>query len=323
MQVGFHASHEQFTPRRLLDLVVRAEEAGFDAAMCSDHLTPWSEEGTESGFAWTWLGAAAARTQLPLGVVTAPGDRYHPAITAQAIATVADLAAGGFAPALGSGQAMNEHVTGRPWPPKAERNARLAECADVIRRLLAGETVDHDGLVTVRQAKLYTLPEVPPPLFAAALSPESARDVAAWADGLITVLAPEPKLRALMAAFADGGGAGKPVYVQMHLSWADTEEEARSRAMESWRCNSLPPILAENLDLPVQFDAAAAHVPLEQVSGTVLVSADLGRYVDELGRLAELGVERVMLHQVGPAQEEFVDTFGEQVLPRVGGRAGL
>nr|WP_308199821.1 LLM class flavin-dependent oxidoreductase [Isoptericola croceus] len=135
---GFHASHEQIGPAELLDDVGAAERAGFSGAMCSDHLAPWSSAQGESGFAWSWLGAALATTQLPLGVVTAPGQRYHPAVHAQAIATLAAMFPGRFWAALGSGQALNEHVTGDSWPRKSLREARLLECVDVMRALLAG-----------------------------------------------------------------------------------------------------------------------------------------------------------------------------------------
>src|SRR4029453_6371411 len=134
---GFHASHEQVHPRELLAAVQRAEEAGFDAAMCSDHFAPWSERQGHSGFAWSWLGAALQATSLPFGVVNAPGDRYHPAIIAQAAATLAELFPDRFWVALGTVQAMNEHVTANRWPPKPERNARLKECVEVIRALWA------------------------------------------------------------------------------------------------------------------------------------------------------------------------------------------
>ena len=145
--VGFHASHEQVPPARLLHAVQRAEEVGFDAAMCSDHLAPWSLRQGESGFAWSWLGSALQATRLPFGVVTAPGQRYHPAIAAQAIATLESMYPGRFWAALGSGEAVNEHVTGDPYPPKEERDARLRETVTVIRRLLAGEEVSADGLI--------------------------------------------------------------------------------------------------------------------------------------------------------------------------------
>src|SRR3954449_3834193 len=153
--IGFHNSHEQVHPAELLTAVRHAEEVGFSAAMCSDHFAPWNLAQGHSGFAWTWLGAAMATTTLPFGVVNAPGQRYHPAIIAQAAGTLAAMFPGRFWVALGSGENVNEHITGDPWPPKDERDARLRECVDVIRTLLAGDEVTHDGLVTVDRAKLW------------------------------------------------------------------------------------------------------------------------------------------------------------------------
>src|SRR5918993_1360234 len=189
--LGFHASHEQIHPAILLDAVRVAEQVGFTGAMCSDHFSPWSSRQGHSGFAWSWLGAGLQATRLPLGVVNAPGQRYHPAIIAQAAAPLTAMYPGRFWVALGTGEASNEHITGAGWPRKSVRNARLKECVDVMRALFAGEEVNHDGLVTVDRARLWTRPEQPPPLLGAAVSVETARWVAGWADGLITVNQPE------------------------------------------------------------------------------------------------------------------------------------
>src|SRR6187431_309578 len=156
--VGWHASHEQIEPSRLLASVRHAESAGFDAAMCSDHFSPWSERQGESGFAWSWLGSALQATNLSFGVVNAPGQRYHPAIIAQAIGTLGAMYPGRFWAALGSGEYSNEHITGEPWPRKEIREARLLECVGVIRDLLAGAEVTRDGLVKVDRARLWTRP---------------------------------------------------------------------------------------------------------------------------------------------------------------------
>ena len=172
--IGFHASHEQIHPARLLRDVQAAEAAGFDAAMCSDHFGPWSERQGQSGYAWSWLGAALATTTLRFGVVTAPGQRYHPAVLAQKIGTLAAMFPGRFWAALGSGENSNEHITGDRWPRKDLRQRRLRECADVIRALLAGETVSHHGRVTVVQAKLYSRPAEPPPLLGGAVTEQTA-----------------------------------------------------------------------------------------------------------------------------------------------------
>src|ERR671916_1450978 len=230
--IGFHASHEQITPSALLAAVRDAEAAGFERAMCSDHFSPWSERQGESGFAWSWLGAAMQATGLPFGVVNAPGQRYHPAIVAQAAATLAELFPGRLSVALGTGEFSNEHITGAPWPDKRVRNARLRECVDVIRALFAGEAVDHDGLVRVDRAKLWTLPAEPPPLLATAVSVETAGWAGEWADGLVKINQPHEHLRRMLDAFRSGGGEGKPVAVQVHVSWAPDEGEALRIAHE-------------------------------------------------------------------------------------------
>ena len=156
---GFHASHEQVHPTRLLEAAQLAEEVGFTAAMCSDHFSPWSERQGHSAFAWSWLGAALQATALPFGVVNAPGQRYHPAIIAQAAATLAAMYPGRFWVALGHRRGVQRAHHRRRWPRKDVRNARLRECVDVMRALFAGEEVSHDGLVTVDRARLWTLPE--------------------------------------------------------------------------------------------------------------------------------------------------------------------
>src|ERR687894_530176 len=218
--IGIHASHEQVAPSALLTAMREAEAAGFQRAWSSDHFSPWSERQGESGSAWSWLGAALQATSLPYGVVNAPGQRYHPAIVAQAAATLCELFPGRLSVALGTGEYSNEHITGAPWPDKRVRNARLRECVDVMRALFAGEAVDHDGLVRVDRAKLWTLPAQPPPLIGAAVSPETSRWCGEWADGLVTINQPRETLERLIAAFREGGGEGRPVRLQVHLSWA-------------------------------------------------------------------------------------------------------
>ena len=239
---GFHASHEQISPRQLLADVQRAERAGFDMAMCSDHFSPWSERQGHSGYTWSWLGAALATTSLRLGCVSAPGQRYHPAVHAQKIATLGQMFPGRFWVALGSGEASNEHITGDGWPRKEIRTQRLEECVDVIRRMLHGEEVSHDGLVTVDRARLWELPDPVPELVGPAVSVESAARVAAWSDGLVTVNQPVEVLRDIVAAYRGAGGRG-PMALQVHLSWADTDDAALRLAHEQWGGNVFgPPI---------------------------------------------------------------------------------
>src|SRR3954466_2561604 len=165
--IGFHASHELHPPGALLRHVRRAEQLGFRAAMCSDHLHPWTPGQGQSGFSFAWLGAALQATHLPVGTVCCPFGRYHPAVVAQAAATLAEMFPGRFWLAVGTGQALNESVTGEPWPDKPERRAALREAVDVIRALWAGETVTCRGRVRVEAASLYTRPAEPPRLFGA------------------------------------------------------------------------------------------------------------------------------------------------------------
>jgi probable non-F420 flavinoid oxidoreductase len=320
LTIGYHASHEQLPPSELLRCVVAAEAAGFQAAMCSDHFAPWSSRQGNSGFAWSWLGAALQATGLSLGVVNAPGQRYHPAIVAQAAATLSELFPGRFWLALGSGEASNEHITGDPWPPKAERRARLGEAVAVIRALLAGETVSHDGLIRVDRARLWTLPARPPPLIAAAISPETAAWAGGWADGLVTINQTSDRLRAVIDAFREGGGEGKPLFLQVHLSWAADEDTALAVAHDQWSTNVFDTSLAMELELPEQFEAAARFVAPEDVRSAVLVSADLGRHTAWLEAYAELGFDRIYLHEVGQAERQgpFIDAFGSTVLPALG-----
>ncbi|MFD1931071.1 MULTISPECIES: TIGR03885 family FMN-dependent LLM class oxidoreductase [Nonomuraea] len=305
---GFHASHEQVSPRALLDAVAAAEEAGFGAAMSSDHFSPWSARQGESGFAWSWLGAALERTSLPFGVVNAPGQRYHPAIIAQAVATLAAMYPGRFWAALGSGEASNEHITGERWPRKQVRNARLRECVDVIRALLAGEEVTHDGLVTVDRARLWTLPADPPALVGAAVSEPTARWCAEWADGLITVGGPQAA--GVARAYREAGGRG-PLRVQVHLSWAPTEQEALSLAHDQWRSNVFPPPVCWDLDSVELFDIVSEDVPPEKVAEVVHVSADVGRHAELLHSYGEQGFDEIYLHHVGQEQRPFVEAFAE------------
>ena len=315
--IGFHNSHEQISPGELLRAVQHAEEVGFTAAMCSDHLMPWNPRQGESGFAWAWLGAALATTSLPFGAVNAPGYRYHPVIIAQAIATLGSMFPGRFWVALGSGEAMNEHITGEVWPRKDLRDAKLRECVDVIRSLLKGEEVSHEGLVTVDRAQLWTLPEVQPALIGPAVGVETARRHADWADGLVTINQPHDKLREMIAAYRDAGGKGT-LTIQVHVSWAPTEDEALDIAHDQWRSNVFPPPLCWDLDTPASFDLASAHVSREDVREAVRISADLGQHAAWVNEYIELGFDQIYLHHVGQSQTALLDAFGSAVLPQLG-----
>lgn len=318
--VGYHASHEQFTPAELLGHVRHAEQAGFGAAMCSDHFHPWSQAQGQSGFAWSWLGAALATTSLPFGVVTSPVGRYHPAVIAQAAATLAQMFEDRFWLAAGSGEALNEGITGAPWPPHEQRNRRLHDAVAIMRRLWAGEEVTHRGSITVEQARLYTRPHRPPPVYAAAMSEATARWAGGWADGLITVSLPHGRLRSLVDAFREGGGTGKPLLLQVKLSFGRSDAAALAGAHAQWRCNVFDSAVAAELRTPAQFEAAAKHVPPDAMAESVRISSDPQRHLDWLRQDLEIGFDRLYLHNVNREQRRFIEAFGEHVLPALRSR---
>ena len=316
-RIGYHASHEQFPPSELLALVQQAEQVGFDCAMSSDHFRPWGPAQGQSGFAWAWLGAALQATSLPFGVISAPGYRYHPAILAQAAATLCEMFPRRLWLSLGSGQRLNEDMTGVAWPEKGERNARLRECADIIRALLQGETVTHRGRVTVIEGKLYSLPATPPLLLGAAVTEETAEVLGSWADGLLTVSAKPEQVRKVVEAFRRGGGEGKPLFLQVGLNWAPTEGEALAGAYDQWRYNVLGGEVNWELRSPQDFETATRFVKPEAMTESLLISAELGQHLDWLAEFVEMGFEELQLHQVGRNQNAFIDAFGASILPQL------
>jgi coenzyme F420-dependent glucose-6-phosphate dehydrogenase len=315
--IGYQASHEQFTPSSLVTYAILAEQAGFGALNSSDHFHPWSERQAQSGYSFAWLGAAMQATSLPCGVVCAPGQRNHPAIVAQAVATLAEMFPERFWIALGSGEALNEKITGEKWPVKEERNARLKECHDLIKRLLAGELVTHYGRVTVQEAQLYTRPKVQPLVIGAAVSQKTAEWMGSWADGVITVHRPIEDLKKVIKAFQDAGGKGKPMYLKVQLSYAPTEEEALQGAFDQWRTNVLSPEILDDLWQVKQFDAAAQFVRPDDLKSMVHISSDLQQHRDWIQQYVDLGFERIILHNVNKEQERFIRDFGDKVLPHL------
>ncbi|MFD2571296.1 TIGR03885 family FMN-dependent LLM class oxidoreductase [Spirosoma soli] len=315
LKIGYHASHEQFKPSTLLNYVQLAQQAGFTACSSSDHFHPWSNRQGESGFAWSWLGAALQATSLSFGVVNAPGQRYNPAIIAQAAATLADMFPERFWMAVGTGQYLNEHITGDKWPTKDERNARLKECVDIIRALWDGETVTHKGLVTVEDAILYSRPAVKPLIFGAAVTSKTAEWAGGWADGLLTISQPMDQLREVVEAFRRGGGEGKPMHLKVQLSFADTHQAAQQGAYDQWRSNIFPNAMLTELKLPEQFDMAGDLVNLSEVDKMVLIAADTNQHLDWLQEYVDLGFEQLFLHNVNLDHERFIDQFGQKVLP--------
>lgn len=321
IRVGFHASHELYPPATLLALAQEVERAGFAAAMCSDHFHPWTEAQGESGFAWSWLGAAMQATGLTFGVVNAPGQRYHPAIIAQAAATLSSMFPGRLWIAMGTGQNLNEHITGAPWPSKPDRQARLREAVTVIRALWSGETVNHrTPWFEIRDARLYSRPERPPAIYGAAITPETAEWVGGWADGFITVGKESADLRKNVDAFRRGGGDGKPMALQAAVSFAPDEGEALRAAHRNWPIACVDVTKNQDLALPREFDRETAGTRPEDMRDKLRISSDLGRHVAWIEADAEVGFDEVYLHSVGPDPRAFIAAFAESVLPRLAAR---
>ncbi len=317
LKIGYHVSHEQFSPASLLQYVVKAEEAGFQFALSSDHFNPWSEIQGHSGFAWSWLGAALARTTFPIGVVNCPYRRYNPAIIAQATATLLDMFPERFWLSVGSGQMLNEGIVGQPWPPKSERNAALKDAVKLMRQLWAGEEVNYSGLFEVREAKLYTRPPHQPEVVGAAITAATTEFVSHWADALITVIQSMKKLEEITKIWKDSAGPEKPMYIKIQVSYDPDPVQAKQLAFEQWKTNIFGSDLLAQLRTPKQFEQAAAHVSPDDMEGHVLMGNDPGYFIEKIKAFQELGFKRISVHNVNKNQEDFIDFFAEKVLPKV------
>ena len=319
--IGYHASHEQFTPAELLQLVQLAEKAGFGAAMSSDHFNPWSLNQGSSGNAWSWLGAALQATKFNYASLAIPGGyRYHPALLAQTIATLAEMFPGRIPwIAAGSGEALNETFIDPHWPQKSERNQRLLEGVNIMKSLWSGELVHRpDGLLPTYNAKLWNLPKPSPKIYGAALTSRTAEWAGGWADGLITVAAEESKLEKMVSAFRSGGGQGKPLVLQVHVSWGQSLEKAQANAIHQWKNNACEGDDLADLRTVEEFDQRSKDIGLKEVANKVLISIDPEEYITKLKGYQKLGFDEIHLHNVGRNQKEFIEFFGKNILPVLG-----
>jgi coenzyme F420-dependent glucose-6-phosphate dehydrogenase len=318
IKIGYHISQEQYPPSELLNHAKMAEEAGFQFAMSSDHFHTWNSNQGHSGYTWSWLGAAMCKTDLSYGVVTCPSFRYHPAIIAQAAATLDEMFPGKFWMAVGSGQALNEAITGEHWPAKSERNERLKEAVDIIRSLWNGETVTRRGLIKVEEATLHTRPTSDIPIVGAAITPATAAWLSHWADGLITISQPMEKLKEVVDQWKSNGGEKKPMILKAQISYDKNMGDAMEGAYEQWRTNIFGSDMLAELRNPMQFEQAAMHVKPEELQGHVNISNDLGQHMEWLEKYIEMGFNEIVLHNVNKKQEQFIDVFGSKVLTGIG-----
>ncbi|SCY70297.1 probable non-F420 flavinoid oxidoreductase [Nitrosospira sp. Nl5] len=307
--LGYHASQEQFSPSELLKLVKLAEQNHFQEVMTSDHFQPWSTRQGQAGFTWSWLGSALEATKMNFGSIAIPGGwRYSPPILAQAVATLCEMYSGRFNwIATGSGEALNEQIMGLGWPDKTERNERLRKGVNVMRALWKGEELE--------DIKLWTCPPSVPKVLAAVLTPDTARLCGEWADGIITINQEHDKLKEIITAFVQGGGEGKEIYLQLHLSYARSGRDASDWAYHQWRSNALEPAQSEEISSVKLYDEMSEKVRPEEMHKYVRISADVEQHTNWIKEYLGLGIQGIFLHNVGRNQEEFIKTFGEKVLP--------
>ncbi|HYX80356.1 MAG TPA: TIGR03557 family F420-dependent LLM class oxidoreductase [Actinomycetota bacterium] len=315
MRIGYALSSEEHDANQLLAAARRADELGFGFAMISDHFHPWTDRQGQSPFVWSVLGAIAARTQrlrLVTGV-TCPTVRIHPAVIAQAAATTASLMPGRFTLGVGSGENLNEHIFGGRWPAAGLRLEMLREAVALIRRLWRGEMTSFQGdFYRVENARIYTLPDAPPPIAVAASGPRSARLAADAGDAII---ATSPK-REVVERYRDAGGEG-PRYAKVAVCYAEDEDRAVATATEWWPNEALPGELGQELPLPRHFEQAAELVTPERIRETTVCGPDPERYVEALRSYAEAGFDHVAFHQVGPDQEGFFGFFDRELRRRI------
>ena len=315
IEIGYALSSEEHSPSDLVGYARRAEEAGFDFAMISDHFHPWIDKQGQSPFVWSVLGAIAHTTErLRVGTgVTCPIMRVHPAIVAQAAATVGAMMPGRFWLGVGSGENLNEHVLGGGWPAADLRIEMLGEAIDVIRELWKGKTTTYRGKhFTVEGARIYSLPERLPPILVAAKG-DRAVELAARNDGLIGT-APDAEL---VDGFARAGGEGKPKFGMLHVCWAEDDATARRIAHTWWPNSAIPGELNVDLPLPRHFEQAAEAIDEEDVAKTFTCSADPEKHVEAIRAYIDAGYDHVYVHQVGPDQAGFFEVYEREVLPKL------
>jgi coenzyme F420-dependent glucose-6-phosphate dehydrogenase len=314
VQLGYAISSEEFRPNELVDNAVKAEQTGFPYALISDHYHPWMDSQGQSPFVWSVIGGIAQRTTgLQLGTgVTAPIIRIHPAILAQAAATAADMMPGRFFFGVGTSENLNEHITGEHWPPISVRQEMLAEAIEIIRELWQGGYTTIDGdYYTVENARIYTLPETPPPIHVAASGAESGELAGMIGDGLIST-SPD---KATVQAFDDAGGTGKPKYAQVTVCWATDEDEAKETALKYWGYTGLPGQLSQELALPQYFQEAAQLVTKDVIARSVVCGPDAAKYHEQIRTYVDAGFTHVYIHQVGPDQDGFFQFAKKELLP--------
>jgi len=314
-KLGLHLSAEEHPPGFLVQTATKAEEAGFDFVTVSDHFHPWTTSQGESPMVWAVLGAIAQATER-VGVgtaVTCPTIRTHPAIVAHAAATVAAMMPGRFFLGVGTGERLNESIHGDRWPSAPVRREMLAEAVEVMRALWTGDVVRaHRGRhYTVEHARLFTLPDAPPPIVVSGFGPQAVELAGRIGDGYMHV-APDAES---VEAFRAAGGAGKPCYGKLDTCVAADDATARRIAFETWPTSALQGEIGQELATPEHYEQAAATVTEEHVAEGILCSNDAKQHLDAIAEYADAGFDHVVVQQCGSDQERLIALYAQEVLP--------
>jgi G6PDH family F420-dependent oxidoreductase len=311
MKIGCFLSCEEFGPRELVEQARRAEAAGFHALWISDHYHPWNDQQGHSAFVWSVIGAISEATSLPVTTgVTCPTVRIHPAVIAQAAATSAVLLEGRFNLGVGSGEALNEHILGTHWPEADVRLEMLEEAVEVMRTLWSGGQHSHrGGHYTVENARVYDLPDEPPPVLVSGFGPKAVRLAARIGDGFATTSPDKDSID----LYRSEGGKG-PVHAGTKVCFMADEADARRTAHRLWPNEALPGELAQILPTPSHFEQACELVEPEMLSTPA--SPDLDAHAESLQAYADAGVDELFVQQIGPEQDAFFETWAKEILPR-------
>lgn len=314
MRVGYFLSSEQYSAKELVRQAQRAEQAGFADLWISDHFHPWNDAQGHSAFVWSTIGAIAQITERVrvTTAVTCPTVRMHPAIVGHAAATSATLLDGRFALGVGTGEALNEHILGTRWPAAAERLEMLEEAIGVMRQLWQGGSQSHRGrYYTVENARIYDLPDAPPPILVSGFGPKAIALAGRVGDGFCTVGPDADAVR----SFREQGGHGR-VEGGLKVCFDRDEVAARARAHRLWPNDGLPGELAQILPTPAHFEQACELVTDAMVAEQIPCGPDLGRHLDLLGQYDEAGFDEVYVHQVGSDLDGFFSAYEREILPR-------
>lgn len=320
-RIGYFLSCEEYSPAQLLEQARLAQEAGFEALWISDHFHPWIDEQGQSPFVWSMIGAISQVCDLPVTTaVTCPTVRIHPAIIAQAAATSAALLGPGrFTLGVGTGEALNEHILGDVWPHAAIRLEMLQEAVQIIRELWTGKVVSHEGThYTVDTARIYTLPDEPPPIYVSAFGPKALDLATRLGDGFISTMPDADSVE----TFRKAKGADAPTQVGFKVGWGRNREQAIDDAYRLWPNAGVPGELSQVLPAPQHFEQAVEMVTREKIAESTAFGSDVAEHVEAFAPFVAAGFDDVYVANMGPRYADMLAAYGTEVLPQVRRRFG-